>query len=139
VPRFELTDAQGYPLCELVHIQRATGTEARFLDYGRVLQMKVGLKSENIEISGFNRHLRELWGHSGFIFLEHHETYASFYLMKRALDYADYMRKPKLVRNIQDWVDKWTSEIRAGVIALIVSLLVNYFPLLVKWLVALFE
>jgi len=144
MPKFsELTKAQGEPLFKLVRCQKETEKEMQFLLSPGVPQVEGRVASMSIEICRMaeekdvvataRRDIVQLWSECEYVqLLEHEKRWptmgtrqadTTLILRKRALDYAEHMSKHRIRRWAIDVFHDWSTELRAGIVAIIVAVI----------------
>jgi hypothetical protein len=139
--RPEITEEQGEVLCKLVEFQNKQEELLTFalVRYGDPVTYLVGNAYKATGISPVSRETIGLWEQLGFIMPTYESSSCRFQLKRKAEDYAKHMWKPGFFRWLSETTAEWSTEVRAGIIALVVSLLVNYLPSFVKWIASLLK
>jgi hypothetical protein len=92
----------------------------------------ISAKDKSIDVSWTTvRAALEYFDRVGFIQLNKFNK--SFILCQKALDYSNWVHLPAWRKKLEGLKEYWSTEIRAGIIALIVGVLTS---LLVNWLIA---
>lgn len=140
----KLTDTQRKPLFALVRFQKQKGEEVVFdavfqtpfpLQPGKI----VPRGSDEAIITDFFSEVAAVWHRLGYVVSggnyvrnsENNEVQRSIILCQKALDYESRMRKIWPVRKLLDMWDVWTTDVRAAVIAVVVTVLTDF---IMNWL-----
>jgi hypothetical protein len=130
-----LTPAQSEPLLAMVDHQRARGEEITFNHYqDRILASGAASADPSAapqaSIADVSQMVFAVWRERGYVVPVESAgalgtTVRDFILTQEALDYADRMRKPRLVRGCLDMLDDWKSDLRTAVLAMVFTILTN--------------
>jgi hypothetical protein len=135
-----LTTAQSELLLAIVDYQRAEGRELAFTHYEGRIQASRTVSGDSIatqepfpEVSPM---IFAVWHERDFVVPVESTsglgtTTRDFVLTQEALDYADRIRKPRLVRDFLDMFDTWQSDLRTAIVAMVFTIVTN---VVMNWL-----
>jgi hypothetical protein len=130
-----LTSAQSQALLAIVDYQRVRGREITFNHYQDRIHASGAASAGSsaapqASIADVSQMVFAVWRERGYVVpIEsadvHGTTVRDFVLTQEALDYAERMRKPRLVRGCLDMLDDWKSDLRTAVLATVFTILTN--------------
>lgn len=131
----ELTEGQREPLLAVVRYQLEADRETVFALDGSWQAAISPWREKDAEIVTIPRETAELWHHMGYALLSDRMAgqaqYLTFVLCELAIKYEGRMRKPRVVRGLLGMLDMWATDVRAAVMALVVTIVT---ALVLNWL-----